>query len=317
MKHFVAWAAITLGTCLGSASAVLAQHDEHHHHHSGGWHSRISTGVAWPVYGSYALPAPYMGSIFSGTVLVSPLAIPAGAMYGPQLMQGVMGVDPNPGVQLLVNPQPLNVGAANPPAVNPPRAGGGGFGVLAGGAAPVAPPANVRASNEAARARAAQFLSFGDEHFHKQKYNDAYQRYKDAVGSAPDIADGYFREGIALAAMGQYELAAKAIKRGLQLNPDWPASDFHLDALYAGNLLAKTTHRENLAKAALERPKEADLLFLLAVQLFFDAQPERSRPFFQQAKALDQGEALHVRVFLDQLSKLEAAKAPRPAPQKL
>jgi hypothetical protein len=200
--------------------------------------------------------------------------------------------------------------AGNVPPGNGPEAGNGGFGPQ--------PPTLVRgrvASNDASRARANQFVGFGDEHFRKQKYNDALERYKDASKSAPDLADPYFRQAFAWSAMSKYDQAARAIRRGLSINADWPAADFQLKQLYGDNRLAKATHWELMAKAATADPDNADLLFLLAVELYCDGQQNRSRAFFQRAKTLEPGDTGHIKAFLTHLD--AAAPPPQPAKQQL
>ena len=56
---------------------------------------------------------------------------------------------------------------------------------------------------------------------------------------AAQLADAYFRQGFALAAMGSYSPAVKAIQRGLAIDPRWPDSPFQLDDLYGPNAAAK------------------------------------------------------------------------------
>lgn len=151
-----------------------------------------------------------------------------------------------------------------------------------------APRPIVRPANAAATARARQFVAFGDERFREQDFSLAYQRYKKAAQSAPDLADAYFRQGLAQIALGHYPSAAAAIKRGLAFQPRWPGSDFRLDQLYGDNRLAKTNHLERLADAAANDADNADLLFLVGIELHFDGQAARARPFFERAADLGQ-----------------------------
>ena len=88
-------------------------------------------------------------------------------------------------------------------------------------------------------------------------------------------------EAFALAAIGQYENAAKALRRGLALKPDWVQAGFQLKSLYGANKIAKIAHRESLAKAVTEHPHSADMMFLLAVVLYCDDDPQRSQAFFR------------------------------------
>ena len=252
---------------VGAAVALLAfGHDgaaawaQFHHHHHGGGHP----GGSFFLFGAY----PWYGPTYFG--------------YGPVL---------NSAPPWRYGPAPMSVAPAVPrmdeaPAPEKASPAGGGFGELAGGEAKNAERPKIRVSNAESVARARRFIAFGDQHFRTQKFSDAYQRYKKAAAAAPDLADAYFRQGFSLLAMGQYVSAARAVKHGLSLKPDWPQSNFRSDELYGDNRLAKVAHLEQLAAEATEHPRNADLMFLLGVRLYFDDQGERSRLFFQRAGQL-------------------------------
>jgi tetratricopeptide (TPR) repeat protein len=157
---------------------------------------------------------------------------------------------------------------------------------------------NPRGTNQEAVSLGWRFIGYGDAHFADGKYSDAYQRYRKAVQAAPQLAAGYFRQGYALAAIGRYDLAAKALKRGLALDAGWPASGFSNDELYGQNELAKTAHLDAMAKAAQEQPNNADLMFLLGVYFHFDGDPDRAAVFFRRAAQLTGVEDAHLKVFL-------------------
>jgi hypothetical protein len=160
-----------------------------------------------------------------------------------------------------------------------------------------------RTSNAEQKAKAGKFLGFGDGNFGKQKYLPAVERYKTAAQMAPDLAEPYFRQGFALVALGQYENAAKAFRRGLKIRSDWTDSPFRLDQIYGGGRLVKIQHLENLAKAVETNPLDANLLLTLGMQLFFDGQRDRAGVFFARAAQLGGNEDRLLNDFL-----------PRPAP---
>ncbi|HEX3871093.1 MAG TPA: tetratricopeptide repeat protein [Pirellulales bacterium] len=290
------------------ASAVLAiaagDSVAHAHHHF----ARYGAG-AWgsPTYiSSYAFtPSPIIAGsgMYGGTFYPPPVFLPADLLYGPGPVLRMMGLAPSGPTVPFPTPiaQPAAAGAAGGAAAQPNI--GVGFGVLAGGAPPKAPIPAVRISNRQSKDRAYQIIAIGDDYFHKQRYSEAYQRYKDAAVMAPDLADIFFREGLALTAFGRWELAAQTIRRGLKLDASWPRSNFRLDTLFGNNKLAKTAQWETLAQAAAEHPHNGDLLFLIGVQLYFDGQAERSKAFFERAKAIDPSAAEHVQVFLDALAR--------------
>jgi hypothetical protein len=318
VKRFGLLRAAFLAISLVALSANLASAQLHHGHHYSHYHHGSTGTIAYrglnlrpsygglivgngyvtgygPNYATYFPPSYWGGGFIGGPVVGAPLSIPADSLFGPAAVWRMIGLDPPP-----LQPTP-----AVAPAAAPTKPG---FGVLANpNPQPAAP--QVRATNEPTRFRAMQFMAAGDEHFRKQRFNSAYQRYKDAGTTAPDLAEAFFRQGFALAAMSQYSSAAKAIKRGLQLKPDWPESGFRLDVIYGDNHLAKTAHRDALAQAATEQPGNGDLLFLLGIALYFDGQADRSAIFFERAKLLEPGDITHIKLFLDQLAKQQAAKA--------
>lgn len=172
---------------------------------------------------------------------------------------------------------PTPVPATASPPVNPP--------------APAARPKTpnkpkARTSNVATKARAGKFIGFGDVNFEKQSYLSALERYKTAARIAPDVAESYFRQGFALVALGNYQSAAKAFRRGLATRSDWSGSPFRLDKLYQDNRVAKNAHFESLAMAIEANPLDADLLMLLGLEIFFDGQAERSEVFFARVAQL-------------------------------
>ena len=251
--------------------------------------------VVSPIYGG----AFFGGPFFRAPFYMPPVIVPAETWYGPGAVQRFMGVDAslNGVVPQMVVPSivsPSTTAPANPIV-----------------RAPVdpAPGVDKRIANAPTRARANQFVGFGDDYFRKQKWHEAYSRYKDAVTAAPDLADASFRQALALGAMGKCDLAAKAVRRTMQVDADWPASGFKLETLYAGNQLAKTTHREALAKLAIEQPTNPDPLLLLGVHFYFDGEPDRAREFFERAKALEPTDFAAEKAFLSEIAKEAPALA--------
>jgi tetratricopeptide (TPR) repeat protein len=274
-------------------------------------------GWGYPYY------SPYYGPY------IAPLFLPSEGIYGPQAMLGFMGLNnwllPSTNLNVLVVPNrnqpvagaPVPPGAALPPAgagaVQPPGAGAAqppvagpalppqpGAAPPAGGdpVDPAEPPEPGRATNEQTTTLAWKFIGYGDAHFGNQRYADANVRYRKATQTAPQLADGWFRQGFAMAAMQRFDLAARSIKRGLTLDPTWPKSDFDLDELYGGNDMAKTAHIDALAAAAVAEPTNADLLFLVGVHLHFDGQKDRAKPFFQRVAQMAGADSDYLRGFL-------------------
>jgi hypothetical protein len=254
-----------------------ADHDHQHGHHHHRGQSGFWCDVSFPWFGSGGFtPAfyPYYPSYtFVGySVLVPPVTV------------------------LNLNLVPANARAAAPAPVdnNPP--------------VDPAPPPEPRNTNAERKARAGRYIGFGDANFGKQKYLAALDRYKTAITSAPDMAESYFRQGFALVALGQYEKAADAFRRGLRIRSNWNGSPFRLDHLYRDAPLAKTQHVENLAKAVEANPFDADLLLVLGMESFFDGHSDRAGVFFSGSARLGGNED---GLLNDFLPKADAADPPK------
>jgi tetratricopeptide (TPR) repeat protein len=163
-------------------------------------------------------------------------------------------------------------------------------------------PPRVRIANAEALARGRQFLEYGDARFRKQEFSDALQRYRKAAEAAPNLADAYFRQGLAQAALGRYRPAVESLKRGLGIEPDWPGGEFRLGQLYGDSLAAKQMHLEQLALAAEKEPENAELMFLLGAQLLLDGRPAGARTFLERSAELGL-EGKLVRPFLEASSR--------------
>jgi len=201
--------------------------------------------------------------------------IPAESLYGPQALKRFLGLSPTY------------------PAPARPRA------VLVGGGDEGDREEPVRrATNQRSFDLGGRFLGFGDAHFAGGKYAAAYSRYKKAADAAPTLADAYFRQGFALIALGNYQQAAKVLKRGLEIAPDWPRSGFRLQELYGNNPGAKTAHVGALSQSVVDQPHDPDLPFVLGVLVHFDGEPDRAAPLFERAARLTVGSDAHLRAFL-------------------
>ena len=132
---------------------------------------------------------------------------------------------------------------------------------------------------------AMRLIGFGNGFFSDRRFGDACDRYHRATETAPTLAEPHFRQGIAHIAMGQYALAAKAMRRGMELDSQWPAANPIVTELYGSNPSLKATHLEALALAAEKETANGELLFLLGVWLTLDNQAERAALFFQAASA--------------------------------
>jgi tetratricopeptide (TPR) repeat protein len=251
-----------------------ADNARHGHPHQGagqayyffrGYSPYVAGAYAYdPYYGGYGYPYAY-SSLYSP--YPPPLYLPPDELFGPRAVWRFLGIDDRSRLVPNANIIPPPARDDNLEAPEPKKGA-------------------QRATNAQAVARAWKFIRFGDARFAQQKYSEANQRYRTASESAPQLADAWFRQAFALLALGRYQQALGAIKRGLRINPNWARSDFNLKQLYADDEMAKNAHRDALAEAAEANPNDADLLFLLGIHLHFDAQADRAQKFFDRAKQL-------------------------------
>ncbi len=240
-------------------------------------------------YGDYRYGSPYPS--YYRSYYYQPF-VRAGVLFGPAAMRRFMDgganvlvpninnnivILPNNGAGIQANRQAAVPRA--PVAAIPPRPG-------------------LADAGQKAAMSAWKYVGFGDALFADRKYSDAYIRYRKAARAAPEVADIYFRQGYALLAMGHYDLAAKALKRGLEINPAWALSDFDPDEFYGGDVAAKASHLAALSQAETKDPRNPDLLFLLGVLLHFDGQAGKAIPYFERAAQLNVGNDDHIEAFL-------------------
>jgi tetratricopeptide (TPR) repeat protein len=228
-----------------------------------------------------------------GPYSIPPVDMSADAQFGPLAVQRFMGVLPaGVAAQQIGGVQQIG-----------PQQQAAGQGALQG-----APPPrpNVRPSNAAARDRAWRQIELGDTEFLQREFARALEHYRSAAVAAADLGEAFFRQGHAMMALGLYEPAAKAMRRGLLFDPDWADSDFHLDDLYGDNKPVKNGKLDVLEKAAAAHLQDPALQFLAGVELFFDGQLDRAAPFLRRADTMYGPQASFLQGFL---KKLPAAQA--------
>lgn len=225
----------------------------------------------WAPYSYYGYGATglYFNPLTNTTeYYLPPVYAPAELNYGPAAANRFLGLPP----EVPMAPAPDAAAAVEPDDEDTPS--------------PEAIVSRLRKSNAESIARGQRYVEFGNALFLAERFHEALQRYKSALEAAPDQADTYLRQGFALIAVNQYRLAAKAFKIALQLDPILVRNEFRLDDLYGVNQLAKEAHLEALAREALDRPADGDLLFLVGVTLQTDGEAARAQRFFLKAVEL-------------------------------
>jgi len=174
----------------------------------------------------------------------------------------------------------------------------------------------ARFSNVESRRKAERIITEGDELFRAQNFHSALQKYKLAASTAPDLAEALWRQGHALIATHNYDLATTAFKRAIAHTEDLGRGGFRLNDLYAGAAMTKTQHLESLAEWAMGRSNSSDPYFLLALFLNYDGQAARAEKFFQKASDLAGISGGHIAVFLapaEDAAKVRTEGTARPA----
>ena len=178
------------------------------------------------------------------------------------------------------------------------------------------PVVNVLGANIVQRRKAEQHIATGDVLFGEQKFQAALARYKTAAQLDPQMAEAYWRQGHALIATANYELAGGAFKRALALDPDTGRDGFSLARLYGDATITKTAHIESLAGWALEHAQSSEPYFLMGVTLHYDGQAERAAPFFARAAAMAGQAGGHVAAFKAAAPAEQAAPVVAPAAER-
>jgi tetratricopeptide (TPR) repeat protein len=232
--------------------------------------------VGVPSYGYYAVNQPVGGYYYNPQAnFIDYYGLstyePAEIAYGPQAVKQFVGLDRNFALAPLREPPVrlplLSLVERRARAV--------------AGAKPV-----VRVANAEYRRKAEKYIADGDTLFKAQNFHSALQRYKLAVNAAPDMTEAHWRQGHAMIATGNYDLAAGSFKRAIALGGDTHRGGFQLTDLYGTAVLTKNGHLEALAGHALERSESSDPYFLLGVMLTYDNQRERAEKFFDRAADL-------------------------------
>lgn len=232
-----------------------------------------------PCCGSYTIGATvgYVGPAY-GFVPVVP-ARSSIVVLRPAVATGSCGVPPAAAPESRPKSSPAPAPPAAP-APSAPAAPGGTRGLVP------SPDLVLRGSIGDGLAKARRLVEEGDLLFRRQQFHSALQKYKQAVASAPALAEVYWRQGHALVAVGEYERAATTFKRALALSEELDRGGFRLSMLYGSALATKEMHLERLAEWTLAHARSPEGYFLLGLMLHFDGQPERAEKFLLYAGGL-------------------------------
>src|SRR5581483_9125295 len=106
------------------------------------------------------------------------------------------------------------------------------------------------------------------------------------IQAAPDSAQAYFRQGVALTAVQHYDTAIFSFKRALALDPNLPQSMPDLETLLGpDNLIAQNSITLKVTEYARADVRDPDRLFLFGVWLALN-HDQRANEVFDTALRL-------------------------------
>jgi superkiller protein 3 len=142
-------------------------------------------------------------------------------------------------------------------------------------------------------ARARTYLEQGKELYKKDQDEQAAAAFQKAIDLDPDLAEAYFRLGLADDALAlkheaeeAYKKAIESYKKFLKSNPDDAEAHYNLGQTYAGLHLYSEAVRE-YRQATHLKPDDADVYFDLGMALTRLAQYDEAAAAFQKCLDID------------------------------
>jgi len=292
----------------GRGLTAQGSHHHHHHRHFTGRLPRVYSGTTLYGYSGYGC----VGSVYDGGFYAGPVTS--------GFRRGYWNIDPTVGgvwTNYAGSPPPNAFNPYQNPVIRETlRENADRWGQpIVPDRLPALAPRAVRLSSPEAKIRSLRSEGRGDVWFRKQNYLQAYQRYKQAVAEAGDRAEARFRLAYALTALGRFHEAIRHFKRGLEIDPTWPASGLTLQELFGPeNQLAKSSLMHRVADWVRGDIRDPERLFVLGILLHFDENTERAAIVFETAFRLA-GRGNHLTAFLrsDQPAESQTPQA-RPEP---
>ncbi len=144
--------------------------------------------------------------------------------------------------------------------------------------------------------RGPQILAEGDRLFRAGQNSQAYLRYLEAQRDEGNGGEVYFRQAFSLVAMGRYSHAVAKLKRGLQVDPDYPRHGTTLVEVFGEDHAEQTRkYVQQVARWTNADKRDPDRLFLMGVLMYFQDDP-RASEYFDSAWRLT-GRGQHLQAF--------------------
>lgn len=156
-----------------------------------------------------------------------------------------------------------------------------------------------------AELKAKRYTTTGARLFTQGLYHRAAEQFRQATRQVADDATPHFYLAQSLFAAGKFSEAARAVKDGLKINPDWVEADFDMRDLY-GNPGDLVPQINTLARDLKANPLDKNALFLLGFELFMTGEKARAQTVFEQVARLEADDR-HLVPFFDFYQKEDAA----------
>jgi tetratricopeptide (TPR) repeat protein len=153
-----------------------------------------------------------------------------------------------------------------------------------------------------------QMISDGTRLFREGDYGQAADLFQRAAGADPRNADARLAYGIAEFAVGDFRLAAAAVRQGIAISPEIVNTALDLRDNY-GNAGDFDRHFDRLAQRVESEPGDGDALLVLGFIYHFVGDRQDSEDVFQQIKAEGWADARLADVFLNAKPAPQSASA--------
>ena len=154
------------------------------------------------------------------------------------------------------------------------------------------------------RGNAQKDLALGVRQFQNGSFRKAAEQFEDSAENAGDDPTPSFFLAQSRFAVGDWAGAARAVRQGLQTNPDWVELGFDLRQLYGREDRFQSQLTE-LAAHLKQTPLDRDALFLLGFELFFSGQKDRAQVIFERVARLESDDK-YLKPFFDYFEKAAA-----------
>jgi hypothetical protein len=148
---------------------------------------------------------------------------------------------------------------------------------------------DMKAIGPLGRADADRIVEAGRKAFADGQYGRALELFRKAADITPAEPSVHYLISQAYFSLGKYREAVSAIAMGMALRADWHEARFNSRDLYWKKPELFDDHLKALRDAVAAFPNDAELLFMLGHQLWFDGKHEDAKAIILKARTLRPG----------------------------